>query len=433
MSDFNPQSIAPSAASALIGDPAQFGRVAEDGTVYVRTPDGEKAVGSYPGKSAEEALAYFVRKFELVAGEIALLAARIKSGAMVPSDAHIAVKKLRDQVRELNGVGDLAALASSVEQLEPLIEGHREAYEAKKAAEIAAKNARREQILVEKEKIVVEAESLAMSENWKVTGDRLKQLLDEWKLAPRLDKKADGDLWKRFSSSRNKFDKRRRTHFASLEATQSKVSDAKKELVAQAEKLATSTDWVATARQFKTLMDAWKAAGRGKPSDDTKLWAKFKKSQDAFFAAKIADLEKRDVTMAANLAKREELLPLIEALLPIKDLKEAKSALRELLRSWEKIGMTHRDKRSALDARVRVVEEAIKAAEAEVWRKTDPAAKARANEVVRQLSDAIENYEKAAAKATAAGNAKKAAEALESAAARRVWLAEAEKGLAEFN
>ena len=433
MSDFNPQSIAPSAASALIGDPAQFGRVAEDGTVYVRTPDGEKAGGSYPGKSAEEALAYFVRKFELVAGEIALLAARIKSGAMVPSDAHIAVKKLRDQVRELNGVGDLAALASSVEQLEPLIEGHREAYEAKKAAELAAKNARREQILVEKEKIVVEAESLAMSENWKVTGDRLKQLLDEWKLAPRLDKKADGDLWKRFSSSRNKFDKRRRTHFASLEATQSKVSDAKKELVAQAEKLATSTDWVATARQFKTLMDAWKAAGRGKPSDDTKLWAKFKKAQDTFFAAKIADLEKRDVTMAANLAKREELLPLIEGLLPIKDLKEAKNALREHLRSWEKIGMTHRDKRSALDARVRVVEEAIKAAEVEVWRKTDPAAKARANEVVRQLSDAIENYEKVAVKATAAGNAKKAAEALESAAARRVWLAEAEKGLAEFN
>ena len=433
MSDFNPQSIAPSAASALIGDPAQFGRVGEDGTVYVRTPDGEKAVGSYPGKSAEEALAYFVRKFELVAGEIALLAARIKSGAMVPSDAHVAVKKLRDQVRELNGVGDLAALATSVEQLEPLIEGHREAYEAKKAAEAAAKNARREQILVEKEKIVVEAESLALSENWKVTGDRLKQLLDEWKLAPRLDKKADGDLWKRFSSSRNKFDKRRRTHFASLEATQGKVTDTKKALVAQAEALATSTDWVATARAFKTLMDQWKAAGRGKPSDDTKLWAKFKKSQDAFFTAKIADLEKRDVTMSANLAKREELIPLIEALLPIKDLKEAKNALREHLRSWEKIGMTHRDKRSALDARVRVVEEAIKAAEAEVWRKTDPAAKARANEVVRQLSDAIANYEKVAAKASAAGNEKKAAEALESAAARRVWLAEAEKGLAEFS
>ena len=43
----------PSAASALIGDPSKFGRVADDGTVFVITPEGEKPVGSYPGKTAE--------------------------------------------------------------------------------------------------------------------------------------------------------------------------------------------------------------------------------------------------------------------------------------------------------------------------------------------------------------------------------------------
>jgi hypothetical protein len=209
---------------------------------------------------------------------------------MVPSDAYDAVKKLRQQVSELNGVGDLAALSLSVEQIEPLIEGHREAYEAKKAAEAAVKAERRAQVLIEKEKIVAEAESLALSENWKVTGDRLKTLLDEWKSAPRLGKKADADLWKRFSASRNKFDKRR--------------------------------------------------------------------------------------------AK---------------------------------------------------VEEAIKSAEAEIWRKTDPAAKARAADVVKQLADSIANYEKIAAKSEAAGNSKKAQEALESASARKLWLADAEKALAEFN
>jgi hypothetical protein len=422
-----------SAASALIGDPSKFGRVAEDGTVYVRTSDGENAVGSYPGKTPEEALQYFVRKFEALASEVALTAARIKSGAMVPDDAYEAVKKLRQQVRELNGVGDLAALALSVEQIEPLIEGHREAYEVKKAAEAAAKAARREQVAVEKEKIVVEAESLALSENWKVTGDRLKTLLEEWKSAPRLDKKADADLWKRFSASRNKFDKRRRTHFASLEETTSKVSAAKKALVEEATKLATSTDWIATARKFKSLMDQWKAAGRGKPSDDAKLWAKFKAAQDQFFTTKNADLEKREVSMVANLAKREELIVQIEALVPFTDVKEAKNAFRELSRSWEKIGITHRDKRAALDARVAKVEEAIKGAEAEIWRKTDPAAKARAADVVKQLSDSIANYEKIAAKAQAAGNEKKAKEALDSAEARKVWLAEAEKSLAEFN
>lgn len=421
-----------SAASALIGDPAAFGRVAEDGTVFVRTPSGEKAVGSYPGKSAEEALAYFVRKFEALASEVALTAARVTSGAMVPQDAYEAVKKLRSQVSELNGVGDLAALAASVEQIEPLIEGHREAYEAKKAQESAAKAARREQILVEKEKIVAEAESLALSEAWKTTGDRLKVLLDEWKAAPRLDKKVDGEFWKRFSASRNKFDKRRRAHFSQLEAVSEKVSTAKEAIVAEAEKLTTSTDWVATARRFKALMDQWKAAGRGKKNDDAKLWARFKAAQDTFFAAKNADLEKREVSMSANLNKREELLPKIEALLPFTDVKAAKAAFRDLMGEWSKIGITNRDKRAALDARVAVVEEAIKSAEADLWRKSDPAAKARAADVVAQLSESIANYEKAAAKAQAAGNAKKAQEALESAAARKVWLVEAEKSLAEF-
>ncbi|MFM6941614.1 MAG: DUF349 domain-containing protein [Candidatus Planktophila sp.] len=421
-----------SAASALIGDPSQFGRVAEDGTVYVQTPQGEKAVGSYPGKSAEEALAYFVRKFEALASEVALTAARITSGAMVPQDAYEAVKKLRVQVAELNGVGDLAALAASVEQIEPLIEGNREAYETKKATEAAAKAARREQIIVEKEKIIAEAESLAMSESWKATGDRLKVLLDEWKAAPRLDKKIDGDFWKRFSASRNKFDKRRRAHFSQLEAVSATVSTVKEGIVAEAEKLATSTDWVATARRFKALMDQWKAAGRGKKNDDTKLWNRFKAAQDTFFAAKNADLEKREVSMAANLIKREELLPKIEALLPFTDVKVAKNALRELMNEWTKIGITNRDKRAALDARVAVVEEAIKSAEADLWRKSDPAARARAQDVVTQLTESIANYEKAAAKAEAAGNAKKAKEALESAAARKVWLVEAEKSLAEF-
>lgn len=432
MTDFN-SLIHASAATALIGDPAAFGRVADDGTVYVRTPDGEKAVGSYPGKTPEEALTYFVRKFESLASEIALLAARIKSGALVPSDAYAAVKKLREQVKDLNAVGDLAALSASVEQIEPLIEGHREAYEAKKAAENAANKARLEQILVEKEKIVVEAESLALSESWKSTGDRLKILLGEWKSAPRLEKKTDADLWKRFSSSRNKFDKRRRTHFAALESIQSAVADTKKTIVTEAETLATSTEWASTAKRFKSLMDLWKASGRGKPSDDAKLWARFKAAQDQFFSAKNADLEKRDLTMASNLLKREELVAQIEALVPVTNIESAKKELREHLNAWNKIGMTHRDKRAALDARVHAIEAVIKAAEAENWRKTDPAAKARAQEVVKQLSESIESYEKISAKSAAAGNAKRAAEASESAAARRVWLAEAQKSLSEFN
>ncbi|MEI6039614.1 MAG: DUF349 domain-containing protein [Actinomycetes bacterium] len=422
-----------SPASALVGDPSAFGRVAEDGIVYVRTPEGERAVGSYPGKTPEEALAYFVRKFEAVASEVALLAARIKSGALVPSDALEAVAKLRLQVQALNGVGDLATLASAVEQIPDLIEGHRAAYESRKEAEKVAKEAKRAEALVIKEKIVTEAESLTLSESWKVTGERLKVLLDEWKAAPRLDKNADAALWKRFSASRNKFDKRRRTHFSQLEATSAAVASKKQEIVAEAVKLATSKEWLPTAKRFKELMDAWKASGRGKQSVDAKLWEQFKAAQNQFFASKNADLEKRQGTMAENLKKREELIVEIESILPVTDINSARKKYRDLSEKWFKIGMTERAKRAALDARFEKVESAIESLAAEHSRRTDPTAIARANSVVEGLVDAIEQYEEQAAKAEAAGNTAKAIVAREAAAARKVWLEEAQKGLADFN
>ena len=433
--EINPTEIAKSnlsAASALIGDPSKFGRVGEDGTVFVKTATGERAVGSYPGKSNEEALQYFVRKFEAVASEVALLAARIKSGAMVPSDAHEAVNKLREQIANLNGVGDLETLAASVEQLPALITEHEGAYHERKAVEAAVREAKKAAALLEKQKIVEGAESLVDSTSWKVSTQKLKDLLAAWKAAPRLDKETDTELWKRFSAARNKFDKRRRNHFANLDTLQKEVASKKEDIVKKAQELSNSKDWLATANKYKDLMLAWKAAGRGKASVDNKLWAQFKEAQDTFFRAKNADLEKRGETMAANLVKREELIVKFEALLPITDLHSARKEFRSLMDQWSKIGMTERKKRAELDARLGKVEQAIKELMDEHNRRTDPTAIARANDVVKGLIEAIAAYEEQAAKAEAAGNTAKAMVAREAAEARKTWLAEAQKGLSDF-
>ena len=420
------------AAAALIGDPAKFGRVGEDGTVYVITPTGDRAVGSYPGKSPEEALAYFVKKFEMAASEVALLAARIRSGAMVPSDAHEAVNKLRTQITELNGVGDLANLATSLEKIPALISEHEGAYQARKAAQNAEREARKAEAEAIKEKIVAEAESLIDSVAWKVTTARLKELLDDWKKAPRLDKKIDAALWKRFSSSRNKFDKRRRVHFSNLDSEQKKVASTKEVIVKEAESLANSREWLNTAKRYKELMDQWKASGRGKKSADTALWNRFKAAQDTFFKSKNADMDKRKNSMVENLAKREAMIIEFEALLPISDFKSAKNKFYDLMSKWQKIGMTDRKKRSTFDARIKKVEDEITDLERNFQRKSDPSAKAQANKVVQGLAEAIENYEKQAAKAEAAGQTAKAMVAREAAAARRGWLEQAQKGLTEF-
>ncbi|MEN9915545.1 MAG: hypothetical protein RL725_220 [Actinomycetota bacterium] len=420
------------AAAALIGDPAKFGRVGDDGTVYVITPTGDRAVGSYPGKSPEEALAYFVKKFEMAASEVALLAARIRSGAMVPSDAHEAVNKLRTQITELNGVGDLANLATSLEKIPALISEHEGAYQARKAAQNAEREARKVEAEAIKEKIVAEAESLIDSVAWKVTTARLKELLDDWKKAPRLDKKIDAALWKRFSSSRNKFDKRRRVHFSNLDSEQKKVASTKEVIVKEAESLANSREWLNTAKRYKELMDQWKASGRGKKSADTALWNRFKAAQDTFFKSKNADMDKRKNSMVENLVKREAMIVEFEALLPISDFKSAKNKFYDLMSKWQKIGMTDRKKRSTFDARIKKVEDEINELERNFQRKSDPSAKAQANKVVQGLAEAIENYEKQAAKAEAAGQTAKAMVAREAAAARRGWLEQAQKGLTEF-
>jgi hypothetical protein len=247
-----------------------------------------------------------------------------------------------------------------------------------------------------------------------------------------LDKKTDGDLWKRFSSARNYFDKKRRQHFASLSKVQTEVKSLKEVIVSEAESLANSTDWVNTARRYKALMDQWKATGRGKKADDAKLWSRFKAAQDTFFAAKNADLEKRSVSFSENLIKREAIVSEIESLLPITNLDEARRKFRDLKSRYMKSGQVERGKRNALDRRVESVELSVKEAEQEQWRKSDPGAKARANDVVSQLRAAVADYEAKATKAESNGDLKKANELREAAAARKVWLAEAEKGLSEF-
>ena len=284
-----------------------------------------------------------------------------------------------------------------------------------------------------KEKIVTEAESLIESTAWKVTSARLKELLEEWKKAPRLDKKLDAALWKRFSSSRNKFDKRRRVHFANLDSEHKLIANTKELIVKETESLMNSRDWVNTANKFKILMDQWKASGRGKKSSDTALWNRFKAAQDTFFQSKNADLAKRKLSMTENFEKREALVSQIEALLPITDFKVSRKEFNELFEKYQRIGMTDKKKKSTLDSRIKNIENEITDLEQSFRRKSDPTAKAQANKVVQGLVEAIENYERQAQKAEAAGQAAKAMVAREAAAARRVWLDQAQKGLTEFS
>ena len=126
--------------------------------------------------------------------------------------------------------------AKRLDKLVETVEARREERKAQKAKQ--SDEARQA-----KEKLVAEAEELAASEQWRAAGERLRALVDTWKGLPRLDRKADDELWHRFSHARSAFSKRRKAHFASLDAQREEARKAKEKLVAEAESLSNSTDW----------------------------------------------------------------------------------------------------------------------------------------------------------------------------------------------
>jgi hypothetical protein len=410
----------------------QWGRVDPDGTVWVRTADGERAVGQYPGATEEEALAYFARKYDDLAAQVSLLEQRIRAGQISPNDAEQGQHKLEQQVREANAVGDLDALLRRLEALAPLAQERRA--EAQRARQQA-----RERALSLRNAVVAEAESIASADAeripWKVSGDRLRELFEEWRRLQRdarLDKHAEDELWKRFSHARTTFDRKRRHYFGALDEQRAQARAVKEEIVAEAEALATSTDWGATAAAYRDLMNRWKAAGRAAKRDDDALWARFRAAQDAFFSARQDAAASTDAEFRENLTRKEALLVEAEALLPVTDITAARSALRDIQERWEAAGRVPRADLSRVEARLRRVEQALREAEQDRWRRSNPEARARAEDVVQQLETAIAGLERDLELARAAGNERRIREAEQALQARREWLEQARRALTDF-
>jgi hypothetical protein len=403
----------------------EWGRVAEDGSVYVRTADGERLIGNWAAGTPAEGLAFYQRKYDGLKAEVELLEKRLNSTNLDAKDADATIAKLREALVEPHAIGDLDALRAKLDKLGAIADQRR-------AAKREARARQQAEAAAHKERIVGEAEALAESGEWKATGERLRALVEEWKGVPRLDRKSDDELWSRFSSARSAFAKRRKAHFAQLDAEREEVRTRKEALVEEAESLADSTEWANTAQRFRDLMKQWKTAGRAQREVEDKLWERFKTAQDTFFTARNADLDQRDAGFRENQTRKEELLAEAQKLLPVGDLRSARQALRGIQARWEECGPVPREAKPRLEGALRDVERAVADAEQAEWKRTNPEARARAEATVRQLEASIAKFEKELDKARTAGAQRKIDDAEAALTARREWLAQARAALDEF-
>ncbi|MDD7964194.1 DUF349 domain-containing protein [Actinomycetospora lemnae] len=404
----------PSVSSAAI-DPGRWGRVDADGTVYVTTADGERAVGSWQAGDAAEGLAHFALRFDDARAETDLLVRRLTAGR---GDARAILRSataLRERLADAAVVGDVVGLSH---RLDAVVAAAERAEEAERAARAGA----REDAVARKEALIAEAETLAEeTTRWKHAGDRFQAMIEEWKSVKGIDRKTDDALWKRFSRARETFARRRGAHFAELDRARTAAKGRKEELVAEAESLVDSTDWGPTAGRYKELMADWKAAGRTTKEADDALWARFRGAQDTFFSRRSAAFSARDAEFEGNAAAKEELLA-EAARIDLSDVDAARAALRDVQERWDAIGKVPRERVREFSARLKEVEDRVRAAVDRRWQASDPETEAR----VGQFRARVEQYEAQAAKAHAAGDRRRAQEAERQAAQWREWLAAAE-------
>jgi hypothetical protein len=344
-------------------DQTSYGRIDADGTVYVKTADGERVVGSWHAGTVEEGLAHFARRYTDIVTEVDLIETRLNTGAADAAHTITRLRQIRDTLDTAHAVGDLVGLANRLEKLT-------EAAEQRAVETRAARDAARAEAIARKTTLVEEAEQLAASATqWKTAGDRLREILDEWKTIRGADKRTDAELWKRYSAARDAFTRRRGTHFASLDAQRKQASGRKEELVAEAESLTESTDWAATATRLKELMTEWKAAPRAAKDVEQRLWERFRAAQDAFFSRRSEVFTARDTEQRQALEKRHSLLAQAEALDVDADPQAAQQRMREISGQWHETGRLPREVAGTLDRRLRAVDEKVRAAMDSAWRR----------------------------------------------------------------
>ena len=394
-------------------DPSKFGRVEEDGTAWVKGLDGsERQIGQFKAGTPEEGLRHFATRYEDLATEVSLLENRVRKNPDEAPQVRQSAENLRESLATVAVIGDLPALD---QRLARLLDDSAQAEEKSNQA----KQDRRAQSIARKEALAAEAEDIGEnSTDWKAAGERLREMLQEWKTIRGVDRTTDDALWNRYSAGRDAFSRRRGAHFSELDRNRGVAKQKKEELVERAEALMNSVEWGETARAFKDLMQEWKAAGRATREADDSLWERFKAAQDKFFDARKADSAKKDSEFEANADAKQALLDEYDSKInPEQGIDKARQQLRELNEKWDEIGFVPRARIREFDQKIGALESRVTDAADAEWRRTDPEALAR----VAQFQAKVDQFTKEAEAAEAKGNEKKATQLRAQAAQWQEW------------
>ena len=132
-----------------------------------------------------------------------------------------------------------------------------------------------------KKELIASAEALVESTDFQGTVRKLRDLMGEWKVAPRGSRGDEDKLWKRFKSAQDAFFARKtEAEVQAEEALQPNIAP-KEVLVVEAEALLPVSDPRAAKTALRGIVERWDAIGDLPRKDRDRLEARLKKVEEA--------------------------------------------------------------------------------------------------------------------------------------------------------
>ena len=400
-------------ANGVVNSETTFGRVDADGTVWVKDGDW-RSVGQVVDASPDEALAFYVARFTELTSQVGLLEQRAKGKASA-RDLLAAVQKLVVALTDAHAVGDLQSLRLRVGVVAESLTELKNKQDSENKEAVAESLARRIAIV---ERVEAIAAQINGTIHWRNAQIEVAQLFESWqaeqKLPVRIPKKTAEELWTRFKTARQTFDKAQRAYFHTKQTADKEAKSIKTELCEKAEALAPKgADGIGA---YRALLDQWKKAPRAARALDNQLWDRFKAAGDALYNAGAAE-------WTANTEAKMALLAEFANLLTEKDVAAAKRGFRDLRSKWDEIGQVAKADEKKINDGFRAIERNVRSLEAEHLDRTNPAKVALREGFAAQVEQSIAQLERQAEAAKAAADSATLSQIESDIASKREWLA----------
>ncbi|MBR2873473.1 MAG: DUF349 domain-containing protein, partial [Lentisphaeria bacterium] len=176
----------------------------------------------------------------------------------------------------------------------------------------------------------IEAMNSAESPDYAKMARELQELRDKWKQLGPVPKEKTEEINARYLECTRQLQRKVDEFFTNRRKERKQAVIDKQALIAEAEKISTSTEWNVTAAAFKALRAKWATIPRA-GSDENARYQQFRAAADTFFNARSAYFAERDKRIALIVERKEALIAEAEALTQ-SDLRRARQ-LREDFRN----------------------------------------------------------------------------------------------------